>query len=82
MKYAFPDKSAGRVVIELKEKASILYLSVSDNGIGRSDNTIPSGTGFGTQLIQLLTQQLDGRMRLNHQSGLSVSFEFHHNKAA
>jgi two-component sensor histidine kinase len=42
----------------------------------------PSGTGFGTQLIQLLTQQLDGKMHLSYTSGLSVSFEFQQHKAA
>jgi two-component sensor histidine kinase len=82
MKYAFPGTMTGQVVIEFKEVSNILYLSVSDNGVGHKGKSNPAGTGFGTQLIQLLTQQLDGKMRLNHQAGMSVSFEFQHNKAA
>lgn len=82
MKYAFPNKNKGKIVINLREVKGILYLDVSDNGIGKQDGGSVSGTGFGTKLIQLLTQQLDGKMRLNQKEGLSVSFEFHHRKAA
>ncbi len=81
-KYAFPDKGSGQIVIDLKEVGNRLYLDVSDDGIGPIAGGQGTGTGFGTQLIQLLTQQLDGKMRLNHQAGMSVSFEFQHHKAA
>jgi two-component sensor histidine kinase len=82
MKYAFPGNSPGQVVINFKEVSNIIYLSVSDNGVGRNGMANPSGTGFGTQLIQLLTQQLDGKMHLSYTSGMSVSFEFQQHKAA
>ena len=82
LKYAFPKKSEGEIIIALKKVEGTLYLNVSDNGVGPLASGKESGTGFGTQLIQLLTQQLDGKMHLNRQAGLSVSFEFQHHKAA
>ncbi len=82
LKYAFPKKIRGRIQIALKKENGSLYLNVSDNGVGRQEGGIGTGTGFGTQLIQLLTQQLDGKMYLNGQAGMSVSFEFQHHKAA
>lgn len=81
LKYAFPHKSDGEITISLKEVGQRLYLDVSDDGIGKQEgHTL--GTGFGTRLIELLTRQLDGKMRLNHQTGTSVSFEFNYTKAA
>ena len=40
------------------------------------------GTGFGTQLVELLTKQLDGKMTLSTQQGTEVFFEFKTKKAA
>lgn len=81
LKYAFPEQTSGMIQIALKKENGCLCLNVSDNGVGRGGRK-GAGTGFGTQLIQLLTQQLDGKMYLNGQAGMSVSFEFQHHKAA
>jgi two-component sensor histidine kinase len=40
------------------------------------------GSGFGSELIRLLTMQLEGKMTLIKQKGTEVSFEFQLNKAA
>ncbi|MBT8313400.1 MAG: histidine kinase [Maribacter sp.] len=82
MKYAFPEKGNGLLKIELNKQDSQLMLTVSDNGIGKSNNIANVGTGFGTKLIQLLTQQLEGKMNLDVKNGTLVSFEFQHFKAA
>ncbi len=82
MKYAFPKDAFGKVEIRLEEVGSVLHLKVADNGIGTMRGEKPEGTGFGTQLIDLLTRQLDGKMKLTVQNGTSVSFEFKMNKAA
>jgi len=82
LKYAFPNGASGRIEVSLKEVEETLYLNVSDNGIGQPESERKSGTGFGTQLIQLLTRQLEGKMRLCHKAGMSVTFEFNHHKAA
>ncbi len=82
MKYAFPNGETGRVQIKFWEKNNQLFLEVSDNGIGKPLAGNNEGTGFGTQLISLLTKQLEGKMSLTVKDGTSVSFEFQYHKAA
>jgi two-component sensor histidine kinase len=75
LKYAFPSNQKGSVQIKLeKQPGNILHLQVSDNGIGKSGST--HGTGFGSQLISLLTRQLNGSMKEDISSGTQVSFDF------
>ena len=81
LKYAFPQGQQGKVEIKLSKKADgVLQLQVSDNGVGKSGTT--QGTGFGGQLIGLLTQQLNGTMREEMHNGTKISFEFNIGKAA
>lgn len=81
LKYAFPSGQQGAIKIKLeKTGAAILRLEVADNGIGKSGMT--RGTGFGAQLVSLLTRQLDGAMREEIRQGTTVSFEFKLKKAA
>jgi len=82
MKYAFPEGCSGQITVDLRKVDSCLQLTVKDNGIGKVSDGKASGTGFGTQLIDLLTRQLDGKMKLNMNEGTSVSFKFQLNKAA
>ena len=82
LKYAFPDGQKGTIRISLNETGSILRLDVVDDGIGMSKFGEVQGTGFGTQLIELLTKQLDGKMVLNTNRGTSVSIQFQLPKAA
>jgi len=81
LKYAFPKGQSGKVQIKLERLPNgALHLEVSDNGIGKSG--IIHGTGFGRQLISLLTQQLSGSMREEMKEGTHIYFEFKPAKAA
>ncbi len=81
LKYAFPERQKGNVRIRLEKKANgSLHLEVSDNGIGKSG--ITHGTGFGGQLISLLTQQLSGEMREEIKNGTKIFFDFNLDKVA
>ena len=82
LKYAFPENRFGEIEARLLEKNDHLYLIVSDNGIGMTSDPPILGTGFGSELIRLLTLQLDGKMTLQNQKGTAILFEFQHNKAA
>ncbi len=82
LKYAFPDGKEGQISISLEEKNEHLYLRIADDGIGMGDHPETKGTGFGTQLVELLTRQLDGKMTLTTQRGTEVFFEFQIRKAA
>ncbi len=81
-KYAFPNSLEGTIKISLKKFKDHLQLDVTDNGIGRFSDGAVEGTGFGTQLIELLTKQLDGQMVLNTNQGTCVSIQFQEYKAA
>lgn len=81
LKYAFPKGQQGQVKIKLQKKNDgVLQLEVSDNGIGKSG--ITQGTGFGGQLVSLLTQQLSGTMKEEVKDGTKIYFEFKPGKAA
>ena len=82
LKYAFPNNTAGVITIGLTRNTSHLELKVTDNGIGIQNGKKSHGSGFGSQLVKLLTKQLDGKMILNQNKGTAVSFEFQLNKAA
>jgi two-component sensor histidine kinase len=81
LKYAFPKGQNGKVFIKLeKRNDGVLHLEVSDNGIGKSG--LIQGTGFGGQLVSLLTQQLSGSMKEEIKNGTRVSFDFKMDKVA
>lgn len=81
VKYAFPNNQKGKLTIKLEKQANnILHLVVSDNGVGKSG--VVQGTGFGGQLIALLTNQLNGKMTEENKNGTTVIFDFKLKKAA
>jgi len=83
LKYAFPNNKKGNIEISLlRNKPDVLTLKVADNGIGKPKGTAPKGTGFGSKLITLLTQQLNGKMEESNRNGTSVLFHFNIKPAA
>lgn len=76
LKYAFPEDRNGKIQLSLKElEENQLQLVVADNGVGQSEGATPKGTGFGSQLVQLLTSQLQGSMQADYSSGTRLSFQ-------
>lgn len=82
LKYAFPEGTQGIIHISLTNKIEGLSLKVSDNGVGKTEGATPKGTGFGTQLIALLTQQLNGTLSEENKSGTAIEFQFKSYKIA
>lgn len=81
IKYAFPNNQNGSVRIKLEKQTSgNLHLEVADNGVGKSGVT--HGTGFGGQLVSLLTRQLNGSMREEIKNGTRIFFDFKLEKVA
>jgi two-component sensor histidine kinase len=75
MKYAFPDGRTGNVRISLKQEAqNNWHLEVEDDGVGKEN--VVQGSGFGRQLIALLTTQLNGTMREEISNGTKFLFDF------
>ncbi len=85
-KYAFPDQNKGIIMIELKKTNGTMTLKVHDNGIGLPENfDVEKSESLGMQLIQALTSQLDGELKVSHENGTTfeVSFPYpkvHHEK--
>jgi len=76
LKYAFPGNETGSIYVSLSESDDQqLHLTISDDGIGKVSNTPAKGTGFGTQLVTLLTRQLRGTMTEDTANGTSLSFQ-------
>ncbi len=81
LKYAFPDGRKGKIEINLEKKDDLtLLLKIADNGVGKSG--VVHGTGFGGQLVSLLTRQLGGTMHEEVKGGTVVYFDFKVKKAA
>ena len=77
IKYAFPEQQQGAINISMeKDRDQNLKLEVKDNGVGKTAGLAPKGTGFGSQLIQLLTRQLNGKMKEYSEKGTRVEFYF------
>lgn len=83
LKYAFPGERAGAIRISLRESApDTLCLEIADNGVGKAAGTTARGTGFGSQLVQLLTSQLQGQISQRQQNGTAISLLLKKSRAA
>ncbi len=74
------DLTTAKVSVKLDTDAKTI--TVSDNGIGMSESPQILGSGFGSELIRLLTRQLDGKMTQKTEPGTAIIFEFQTTKAA
>lgn len=83
LKYAFPDGKKGEIKLRLENVDNDhLRLTISDNGVGKGLATKAKGTGFGTQLVGLLTRQIDGKLEEKNENGMVISINFKRQKAA
>ncbi|GAB1483393.1 hypothetical protein MASR2M78_22090 [Treponema sp.] len=77
MKYAFVGKETGSINIGFTIIEELATLDVSVNGIGiNEDIDFGNSKGFGLQLVQALTEQLGGRIRIEHGRGTRIVLEF------
>jgi two-component sensor histidine kinase len=77
LKYAFPSGVKGVIKLSLESLSDgILNLKIADNGVGKILDSLPKGTGFGTQLVDLLTRQIDGKLVQDVSNGTIISINF------
>lgn len=75
LKYAFPEETKGKIKLSLISiDEQYLDLSIEDNGVGKLPEINTNGTGFGSQLVTLLTRQLEGVMEEYVANGTRISF--------
>jgi len=77
MKYAFTGRTTGTIRVSAASKNNRATLVFEDNGCGIPESIdIENSTGFGLQLIGMLTKQLKGTIRLDRQHGSRFILEF------
>ncbi len=76
LKYAFP-KNKGRISISLHKDEEVCKLSVRDNGVGLDGNfEYERDAHLGLQLIHMLTDQLNGTLKLEGHNGVAYHITF------
>jgi len=76
LKYAFPGKRQGIILIKLQEMDEQLELTVRDNGKGISSQEMEQlGSSFGYRLIKVFQNQLNAELAVKDQKGLLVEMK-------
>ncbi len=88
MKYAFTDRDGGLITVGafLTESdsawpafnpASRIKIIIQDNGSGLPESVdFENSTGFGLQLVSMLTKELNGTIRIERGNGTKIILEF------
>jgi len=78
IKYAFPEKAKGQVMITLKKiNDKTCQLIIADNGIGLPDDfEAENRDSLGMNLMIGLSSQLDGTFDIQNNNGLTVTITF------
>lgn len=73
IKYAFPDRERGTIYVRLKDVEDGVFLEVSDDGVSLPDEiSIQESDSLGLKLVQMMTQQLGGRLVVERDRGTKV----------
>lgn len=73
-KYAFTGKNHGSINIEFVavDAGGKALLKVKDDGIGMEIDHTAEASTLGTQLVKMISEQLDGTMEINNKHGLEI----------
>jgi two-component sensor histidine kinase len=82
LKHAFPKKSNGKITIAIKHFNDRSYeVFVRDNGVGLSEAIHFEKTNtLGLKLIKILTEQLDGHIKIRRIGGTKVTINLPYEK--
>jgi two-component sensor histidine kinase len=83
MKYAFIDNRTGNINIILKySTANMVQIVVTDDGVGIPEEfDIENASSLGLQLVQLLSEQISGKLTIHRSNPTSFSLIFPSNDA-
>lgn len=78
VKHAFNDGRQGEILIQFSKKGETKYrLIIADNGIGLPQGfKLEHSDSLGIQLIQALTEQIDGALSIESEKGVKYIIEF------
>ena len=72
LKYAFIETGGGEIKIRINQSGQSYGFAYYDNGIWKDPDE--KSSGFGTELIDILTEQLNGTKKFNVDNGTSYNF--------
>ena len=65
LKHGFPDGRTGHIAVGYRKQDSDWRLSVSDDGVGRSQAAVgPAHVGLGTSIVEALARSLDAHVEI------------------
>lgn len=77
LKHGFPNRSKGKIGLELRQDHDQIILEVKDNGIGLPPNFDPMQVqSLGMELILTLTEQIQGELSITNDEGASFQLTF------
>jgi two-component sensor histidine kinase len=77
MKYAFVGKPFGQIGVAAAMKGEMVSISIEDDGVGMPEAIdFAHSTGFGLGLVEMLTRQIGGNLRIERGNGTKIVLEF------
>jgi PAS domain S-box-containing protein len=77
IKYAYPSDEGGDVTIRLRAEGGVVFLTVSDQGVGLPANIDPlRPKTLGMEIVQVLAHQIDGDLIVAGPPGASFTVRF------
>jgi len=77
LKYAFPDQREGKLEVSLKIVDDFYELTICDNGVGIPEDIDFFNTdSLGLQLVNSLTDQIDGKIEFDRSNGTKFTIIF------
>jgi PAS domain S-box-containing protein len=77
LKYAFPNRMNGEIIVSLKSEKNTYQLCVCDNGIGLpEDINFNNIKTLGLLLVNSLTEQIDGKVTIYRDNGTQYKITF------
>ncbi len=78
LKYAFPEAMAGSIIIRIQKiSGRTVEISVKDSGVGLPDSSaMAKSRGFGLSLVNMLVQQLRGKLNIIKNGGTEFRITF------
>ncbi|MCF7794456.1 MAG: PAS domain S-box protein [Candidatus Cloacimonetes bacterium] len=77
MKYAFQNTENNQIIIKTKKIDDRAQLIIKDNGGGLpADFDLKNSSGFGLQLVDMLTNQIRGNIKFESEYGTRITMKF------
>jgi PAS domain S-box-containing protein len=77
MKYAFAGRTNGLINVSSIVSGNKVTIAIADNGIGIPESIdIATSSGFGLELLDIMTKQLKGTMKIERNNGTNFILKF------